>query len=141
MADIIQVTITPFRPIIRYTMKTIGNIIWIIFGGLPVAIEYFIASVGLMVTIIGIPFGLQTLKIGMFILWPFGTEVVHKKHQLGCLNFVMNIIWILIGGFWIFLTHILLGILFCITIIGIPFGYQQFKLARLAFTPFGKELR
>lgn len=122
-------------------MKTLGNIIWLVFGGLPVAIEYFIASIGLMVTIIGIPFGIQTMKIGLFILWPFGSKVVDSNNGFGCLNLVMNIIWIFIGGFWIFLTHVLLGLLFFITIVGIPFGYQQFKLARLAFTPFGKEIR
>lgn len=122
-------------------MKTLGNIIWLIFGGLPVAIEYFIASIGLMITIIGIPFGIQTLKIGVFVLWPFGCEIANKDNGFGCLNLIMNIIWICIGGFWIFLTHLLLGCLFFITIIGIPFGVQQFKLARLAFTPFGKEIR
>lgn len=122
-------------------MRTIGNIIWLVFGGLPVAIEYFIASVGLMITIVGIPFGLQTLKIGMFILWPFGRDIVSKNSGMGCLSLIMNIIWICIGGFWIFLTHILLGLLFFITIVGIPFGYQQFKLARLSFSPFGKEIR
>lgn len=121
-------------------MKTLGNIIWLIFGGLPVAIEYFIASIGMMITIIGIPFGLQTLKIGVFILWPFGSKIVDKHNGLGCLNLIMNVIWIFIGGFWIFLTHILLGSLFFITIIGIPFAHQQFKLARLALFPFGKDI-
>lgn len=124
-------------------MKTIGNLIWLLFGGLPVAIEYFVASIGLMITIVGIPFGIQTMKIGIFVLWPFGSKIVNKDNGLGmgCLNLIMNVIWIVIGGFWIFITHVLLGCLFFITIIGIPFGIQQFKLARLAFTPFGKEIR
>lgn len=123
------------------SMKTLGNIIWLIFGGLPVAIEYFVASLGLMLTIIGIPFGIQTFKIGLFILWPFGSKVVDGRNSGGCLNLLMNIIWIVIGGFWIFLTHLFLGIVFYITIIGIPFGNKQFELARLAFTPFGKDIR
>ncbi len=122
-------------------MRTLGNIIWVLCGGLFTAIEYFIASIGLMITIVGIPFGLQTMKIGIFVLWPFGSDIVKKENSYGCLNLVMNIVWIIIGGIWICLTHILIGIFFYITIIGIPFGYQQFKLARLALMPFGKEIR
>jgi uncharacterized membrane protein YccF (DUF307 family) len=122
-------------------MSILGNIIWLIFGGLITAIEYFISSVLLMITIIGIPFGFQTLKLGIVALWPFGTEVksIHTATS-GCLNTIMNIIWILIGGIWIFLTHLVFGIFLMITIIGIPFGMQHFKLAKLALTPFGYEV-
>ncbi len=121
-------------------MKILGNIIWILFGGLIIAIEYLIASILLIITIIGIPFGIQTLKLGVLALWPFGSTVQERPQSGGCLNTLMNIIWILIGGIWISLTHLLFGILFSITIIGIPFGMQHFKLARLALTPFGKEI-
>ncbi|MCQ4872306.1 MULTISPECIES: YccF domain-containing protein [Odoribacteraceae] len=121
-------------------MKILGNIIWVVFGGLFVAIEYFVSSVGLFVTIIGIPFGLQTFKLGILALWPFGSKVVDIPQSNGCLSFLMNIIWFFIGGIWIFLSHIGFGILFCITIIGIPFGLQHFKLARLALTPFGHDI-
>lgn len=122
-------------------MKTIGNIIWLIFGGLLTAIEYLISSLLLMVTIIGIPFGLQTLKLGILALWPFGKTVVDNGSSCGCLYLLMNIIWIFIGGFWICLTHFAFGLLLCITIIGIPFGRQHFKMAALALTPFGKEIQ
>ena len=118
-------------------MKILGNIIWLLFGGIFVAVEYFIASIGLFITIIGIPFGLQTVKLGILALWPFGSEIVHKQSPHGCLSTLMNIIWFFIGGIWIFLSHIFWGVLFCITIIGIPFGMQHFKLAGLALTPFG----
>lgn len=121
-------------------MKTIGNIIWFIFGGFMIAIEYFIASVGLMITIIGIPFGIQTIKLGVLSLWPFGAKVMRNENSSGCLNLIMNIIWIIIGGFWISLTHLFWGILLCITIIGIPFGKQHFKLIKLALFPFGKDV-
>lgn len=121
-------------------MKFLGNIIWVIFGGLAIALEYFISSIALIVTIIGIPFGIQTLKLGMLALWPFGSTVREKPQAGGCLNLAMNIIWIFIGGIWIALSHVLFGILFFITIIGIPFGRQHFKLAALALTPFGKEV-
>jgi uncharacterized membrane protein YccF (DUF307 family) len=119
-------------------MKTIGNLIWVLFGGLIMAIEYFIASIVLMVTIIGIPFGIQTFKLGLVALWPFGTDVRESETNSGCLSTFMNVLWIITGGIWIALSHLIFGILFCITIIGIPFGRQHFKLAGLALTPFGK---
>lgn len=121
-------------------MKIILNLLWLIFGGLATAIEYLISSVGLMITIIGIPFGLQTLKIGMLALWPFGKQVTPSETSNSCLSLLMNIIWIFIGGIWICLTHLLFGVLLYITIIGIPFGTQHFKLAALALSPFGKKI-
>ena len=87
-------------------MKFIGNIIWLICGGLITAIEYLIASLLMMITIIGIPFGLQTLKLGILALWPFGSKVVESESAGGCLCIIMNIIWILVGGIWIAATHL-----------------------------------
>lgn len=121
-------------------MKFLGNIIWLICGGIITALEYLVASLLLMITIIGIPFGLQTLKLGMLALWPFGSKVEDDGNSGGCLSIIMNIIWILIGGIWICLTHLGFGLLLCITIIGIPFGVQHFKMAALALTPFGKRI-
>ncbi|MCC8133130.1 MAG: YccF domain-containing protein [Tannerellaceae bacterium] len=121
-------------------MKFLGNIIWLIFGGLLTAIEYLIASLLMMITIIGIPFGLQTLKMATLELWPFGRKVTDTGNTGGCLSILMNVIWLFLGGFWICLTHLGFGLLFCITIIGIPFGMQHFKLAALALTPFGKSI-
>jgi uncharacterized membrane protein YccF (DUF307 family) len=121
-------------------MRTIGNLIWIIFGGIIIFFEYLIASLMLCITIIGIPFGLQTLKLAGLALWPFGKDIKHNKQQSGCLSLFMNLIWIIIGGIWICLTHLLFALLFAITIIGIPFALQHLKLARLALTPFGKEI-
>ncbi len=121
-------------------MKLLGNIIWLVFGGIIISVEYLISSILLMVTIIGIPFGLQTLKLAMLALWPFGTEPRLKPGNPGCFSTLMNIIWILIGGIWISLTHLAFGVLFAITIIGLPFALQHFKLAGLALTPFGREI-
>jgi uncharacterized membrane protein YccF (DUF307 family) len=121
-------------------MRLIGNIIWLIFGGLFTALEYVVASFLLIITIIGIPFGLQTLKLASLELWPFGAEVRIRENQPGCLSTLMNFIWLFVGGFWIFLTHLFFGILLGITIIGIPFAKQHFKLAGLALTPFGREV-
>ena len=121
-------------------MKLLGNIIWLVFGGVIISIEYFISSLLLMVTIIGIPFGIQTMKLALFALWPFGSRVVDTDSSSGCLTSIMNIIWILIGGIWIALSHLGFGIIFAITIIGIPFAKQHFKLAKLALTPFKKNI-
>jgi uncharacterized membrane protein YccF (DUF307 family) len=122
-------------------MSLLGNLIWLIFGGIIVAVEYFISSILLMVTIVGIPFGLQTLKLGLVALWPFSQKVVPSRTNGGCLNTIMNIIGILIGGIWIAATHLVFGLLLGITIIGIPWARQHFKLAGLALTPFGYEVR
>lgn len=121
-------------------MSILLNILWIIFGGFIICIEYIISSVALMVTIIGIPFGLQSIKLASLALFPFGAKVKSKPPGHGCLNFFMNVLWIIFGGIWIFLSHLIIGALLCITIIGIPFGLQHFKLAGLSFTPFGKEI-
>ena len=121
-------------------MKLLGNIIWFIFGGLITSIEYLVSSLLLMVTIIGIPFGLQTLKLALLALWPFGSTVTDNGNSGGCLCIIMNILWIILGGFWICLTHLGFGLLLCITIIGIPWGRQHFKMAALALTPFGKNI-
>lgn len=121
-------------------MKFLGNLIWLVCGGLIASLQYLVSSLLLMITIIGIPFGLQTLKLAMLTLWPFGSRVTDSGNAGGCLSVIMNVIWIFIGGFWICLTHLFFGLLLCITIIGIPFGRQHFKLAALALTPFGKNI-
>ncbi len=121
-------------------MSLLMNILWILLGGICIAVEYIVASVGMMITIIGIPFGLQTLKLSLLALCPFGKEIQSTPQAGGCLSVIMNIIWILMGGIWISLSHLAFGIVLCITIIGIPFGKQHFKLAGLALNPFGKQI-
>jgi uncharacterized membrane protein YccF (DUF307 family) len=122
-------------------MNIIGNLIWLIFGGLPTAIGYFFGGLAMMLTIVGIPFGFQLIKIASLCLWPFGrTFQVDRGNVPGCLFGILNIIWLLIAGLWIALLHILFGFLLCITIIGIPWGMQHFKLASFALTPFGRKV-
>lgn len=121
-------------------MNLLGNIIWLIFGGLIVFIEYMVAGFILCLTIVGIPFGLQCFKIGVLSLMPFGREVRDVPGSTGVLATLFNIIWILVGGIWIALTHLFFGVLLAITIIGLPFARQHFKLMGLSFTPFGKEV-
>ncbi len=121
-------------------MKLLGNIVWWIFGGLLTAVEYFVASAILMLTIVGIPFGIQTFKIGMMTLIPFNLTIKENKQSNNFVSLIMNILWFLVGGIWITLTHLLFGVLLAITIIGLPFAKQHFKLASISLTPFGKEL-
>jgi uncharacterized membrane protein YccF (DUF307 family) len=121
-------------------MNIIGNLIWLVFGGIFIALEYFVSSLFLMITIIGIPFGLQTLKLGILALWPFGSTTRQTDSGSGCLTVLMNVIWLLTGGLWIAVTHLVLGLLLTITLVGIPFGRQHFKLVALALSPFGREI-
>ena len=121
-------------------MSLIGNLIWFIFGGLLLGIGYIFGGMVLCLTIVGIPFGLQIMKLGLFAMWPFGGEVVSRNNATGCLPLLLNILWIICGGIEVALSHLALGIIFCITIVGIPFGMQHFKLMMLALMPFGHEV-
>ena len=121
-------------------MKFIGNLLWIIFGGLLISLYYALIGLLFCITIVGIPFGVQLFKMAGLALWPFGHDVSPGPNDTGCLSILMNIIWIVFGGIEIALMHVGLGIAFCITIIGIPFGTQHFKMALLALMPFGKEI-
>ncbi|MBN1819835.1 MAG: YccF domain-containing protein [Prolixibacteraceae bacterium] len=121
-------------------MKILGNLIWLIFGGFAIFVEYIMAGLLLCLTIIGIPFGLQAIKLGILALWPFGQKITYMNYAPGCLSTIMNIIWLIIGGFWIMLTHLFFGFVLTITILGIPWGKQHFKMASLALAPFGRQL-
>lgn len=122
-------------------MNSIGNIFWLIFGGFIIAIIYYIVGLLMCITIIGIPFGIQLFKFGTFSLWPFGHQLVDGPNQPGCVSIVMNLIWILLGWWEIALLHLAFGLLFCVTIVGIPLGLQHFKLALSSIFPFGKEIQ
>lgn len=118
----------------------LGNIIWLIFGGLISALIYFGYGLLLCLTIIGIPFGIQCFKIGVLVLAPFGREVTSSTSNTGCLSVLFNIVWLLSGGLCTAITHILFGILFYLSIIGVPFGRQHFKLVEISLMPFGKRV-
>jgi len=123
-------------------VSKLGNILWIVLGGgIILFLEYLLAGVAMCLTIIGIPFGIQSIKLAMLALLPFGREVSDAGKANGCLAVFMNILWILLGGIWIALTHLLFAILMAITIIGLPFAKQHMKLAALALVPFGREIR
>ncbi|HEX3030268.1 MAG TPA: YccF domain-containing protein [Clostridia bacterium] len=123
-------------------MSILGNILWIFLGGgLIIFFEYLIGGIVLCLTIVGIPFGVQCIKISMLALVPFGKEVVAKPSSSGCLSVIMNIIWIFICGLGIAITHMIFALICAITIIGIPFAKQHIKLARLAIMPFGSDIK
>lgn len=119
-------------------MNFLGNLAWLILGGLITAVMYFVAGLLLCITIIGIPFGLQLFKFGSYALWPFGRDIISGPNDMGCVSVAMNVVWVLLGWWEIALAHLFFGLLFCITIIGIPFGLKHFKIALASVFPFGK---
>jgi len=119
-------------------MKTIGNILWLILGGFLTGVLYYIAGLIFCITIIGIPFGYQLFKIGSYAFWPFGRDMSWGPGEPGCLSLIGNVLWILLGWWEIALIHLVCGLLFCITIVGIPFGMQHFKIAKNSLLPFGQ---
>lgn len=121
-------------------MNFIGNIIWFIFGGFFAALGYFIGGLVLCITVVGIPFGLQCFKLAGAVLFPFGKKVVNNPSSGGCLSLIANVIWILCGGLWTALNHLVWGIILTLTVIGIPFAKQHFKLIELSLMPFGKDV-
>lgn len=121
-------------------MNLIGNIIWLIFGGLFSALGYIFGGFALCITIIGIPWGLQCFKIAGVVLWPFGKKIVPAKGGEGCLALFCNIIWLLCGGLYTAFVHLVFAALLFITIIGIPFARQHMKLMELSFLPFSRQV-
>src|SRR5215471_1319413 len=121
-------------------MNTLGNLVWLLCGGFFTALGYFVMGFVFCVSIIGIPFGIQCFKIGMLELWPFGKRVVTTSSSGGCLSLLFNIIWILTGGIYTALVHLVFAVLLFITVIGIPFGRQHLKLVELTLAPFGKTI-
>jgi uncharacterized membrane protein YccF (DUF307 family) len=119
-------------------MKTLGNTIWILIGGLEMSIGWFIIGCLWCITIIGIPIGLQAFKIAGLAIWPFGKSVRYGGKTS---SMILNILWIIFGGLGLAIGSFIIGCFFCITIIGIPFGKQHFKLAKLALMPFGATIR
>lgn len=119
-------------------MRLLGNIIWFLFGGIEMAIVWFLTGCLLCITVVGIPFGLQCFKIAGFVMWPFGHTVTIGEFGFGGLLF--NILWLVFFGWELAVAHLVTGCLFAITIIGIPFAKQHFKLTGLALMPFGAKI-
>jgi uncharacterized membrane protein YccF (DUF307 family) len=116
------------------------NILWLLLSGIWLFIGYVAAGLVMCITIIGIPFGIQSFKLAAFALWPFGRSIVRSPHASGALSLIGNVLWFVLAGLWLAIGHLLLGVLLCITIIGIPLGPGNFKLVPLALFPFGKDI-
>lgn len=121
-------------------MNIFGNLVWLIFGGFIAAFGYLFGGIVLCLTIVGIPWGLQCFKLVNLVLWPFGKKVISYSSDAGCLSVLCNIIWLICGGLYTALIHLVMGILLSITIIGIPWGRQHFKLIEISLLPFGKQI-
>ena len=121
-------------------MNILGNLVWLIFGGFFAALGYFFGGLVLCITIVGIPWGLQCFKLASLVLFPFGKKVVSDSSETGCLSLIFNIIWLLCGGLYTAIIHVVMGLLLSITIIGIPWGRQHFKLVEISLMPFGKRV-
>jgi uncharacterized membrane protein YccF (DUF307 family) len=122
-------------------MSLLGNIVWLIFGGFLAGIVYIFGGILACLTIIGIPFGQQAIKLGVATMTPFGREIVPTPEAGSTLNMILNIVWILVIGWTIAVTHLTSAAILAVTIIGIPFALQHIKLIPLALFPFGRELR
>ena len=121
-------------------MKTLLNIIWLVFAGAWMALGYLIAAVLLAITIIGLPFAKQSLKLGGYALWPFGRALVQSPTRHKGLSVIGNVLWFILAGWWLALGHVLTGIALCLTIIGIPMGVADIKMAGAALVPFGRRV-
>ena len=128
-------------------MSTIGNIIWIVLGGIWMSLGWVIAGVIMFVTVIGIPWGRSCFVIAGFTLFPFGHEAVSRRLVTGqddlgtgSAGVAGNLVWLLLAGWWLALGHLIAGVISCLTVIGIPFGIQHFKLAGISLMPMGKSI-
>lgn len=120
-------------------MRLLLNIIWFVLAGLWMAIAYAFAALICFIFIITIPFGIASLRIGIFALWPFGKTVV-RRADAGVASAIGNVIWLLFCGWWLALGHLVTGVLLCLTIIGIPLGLANFKLIPISLLPLGREI-
>jgi len=122
-------------------MNLLLNIIWLILGGFIVVLAYLLGGILLCITIIGIPFGIQSFKLAGLALAPFGREVREKEPPSGALAVIMNILWIILPGLELAVFHLVMALVFALTIVGLPIAAQHLKMTRLALLPFGFEVR
>ena len=120
-------------------MRVLLNVIWLVFGGLLLALGYAVVALVMFILIITIPFGIASARIALFCLWPFGRTLV-RRPDAGTGSLVGNVIWFVLAGWWLALGHLITGLLMCVTIIGIPLGLANFKLIPVSLTPFGRDI-
>jgi uncharacterized membrane protein YccF (DUF307 family) len=120
-------------------VRLLLNLIWLVFGGLWLALGYAIVALVMCILIITIPFGVAAARMALFCLWPFGRTLV-RRPDAGAGSMIGNIIWVLLAGWWLALGHLVTGVLMCVTIVGIPLGLANFKLIPVSLTPFGRDI-
>jgi uncharacterized membrane protein YccF (DUF307 family) len=121
-------------------LRTLLNIIWLVLAGVWLALAYLFAALLMAITIIGIPFAVQAIKLAGYALWPFGRVLVPSERRMRGVSAVGNVLWFILAGWWLALAHLFAGVVLCLTIIGIPLGVASFKMAGAALVPFGKEI-
>ncbi|MDQ0375838.1 YccF domain-containing protein [Cellulomonas humilata] len=120
-------------------MKTLLNIIWLVLAGFWLALGYVLAGIICCILIVTIPFGIASFRMASYALWPFGRTVVDKPTS-GAWSVIGNVIWVIVAGWWLALTHIITGILEAITIIGIPLALANWKMVPISLFPLGKQI-
>ena len=120
-------------------MRVLLNVIWLVFGGLWLALGYALVAVVMFILIITIPFGIASARIALFCLWPFGRTLI-RRDDAGAASLIGNIIWFVLAGWWLALGHLITGVAMCLTIIGIPLGLANFKLIPVSLLPLGREI-
>jgi uncharacterized membrane protein YccF (DUF307 family) len=120
-------------------VRVLLNVIWLVFGGLLLALGYAVVAIVMCILIITIPFGIAAFRIALFCLWPFGRTLI-RRDDAGAASVIGNVIWFTLAGWWLAIGHLVTGVLMCLTIIGIPLGLANFKLIPVSLTPFGREI-
>jgi uncharacterized membrane protein YccF (DUF307 family) len=120
-------------------VRLLLNLIWLVFGGIWLALAYAVAALVMFLLIITIPFGIAAARMALFCLWPFGRTIV-RRGDAGVASTIGNVIWFVLAGWWLALGHLISGVAMCITIIGIPLGLANFKLIPVSLTPFGRDI-
>ena len=121
-------------------LRLIGNLLWLLLAGWAMCLSYLVAGALLCITIIGIPFGVAAFRLAFFVIWPFGRVAVHDPDRVPGVSAIANVLWFILAGWWLALGHLVTGVILCLTIIGIPFGIQSFKLAGLALAPLARKI-
>jgi uncharacterized membrane protein YccF (DUF307 family) len=121
-------------------LRLIGNLLWLLLAGWAMCLSYLVAGALLCITIIGIPFGVAAFRLAFFVIWPFGRVAVHDPDRVPGVSAIANVLWFILAGWWLALGHLVTGVVLCLTIIGIPFGIQSFKLAGLALAPLARRI-
>jgi uncharacterized membrane protein YccF (DUF307 family) len=121
-------------------LAVVLNVIWLVFGGIWLAIGYFLAGIVCCLLIVTIPFGIASFRIANYALWPFGRTIVDRGGRPGVLSMIGNVIWIIVAGWWIALGHVITAIPMFVSIVGIPLGIANLKLIPVSLVPLGKEI-